>query len=229
MRYLFDSDPDGSYGYYNRLAGETLAVSSPLQRSLLLRAYGARWALDDEGASRPLWRSLTGFSIAGRRLVLSELPDPVPELRFVGREHRRTSLSGALELIRSENFRPETDVVLPGRQDRDASGVVAPARISVEELGPDRASARVDAAAAGHLIFSRTHFRAWRAQLDGRETPVLVANARDLAVAVGPGQHRVRFEYDRMPLCRGVALQAAAFTALLLAALGARSPGAEGR
>ncbi|MGH9317618.1 MAG: hypothetical protein ACRD1P_10985 [Thermoanaerobaculia bacterium] len=229
VRYLFDADPDGSYGYYNRLAGETLAASSPLQKSRLLRAYGARWALDDEGPSRPLWRSLTGLEIAGRRLVLSELPDPVPELRFVGREHRRTSLSGALELIRSEDFRPETDVVLPGRENRNASGGVAPARVSVEELGPDRASARVEAAAAGHLIFSRTYFRAWRAHLDGREAPVLVANARDLAVAVGPGQHRVTFQYDRMPLCRGVALQAAAFAALLLAALGARSPGADVR
>ena len=224
-RYLFDADPDGSYGYYNRLAGETLTASSPLQKSRLLRAYGARWALDDEDAPRPLWRSLTGLAIAGRRLVLSELPDPVPELRWAGREHRRTSLSGALELVRSEDFRPETDVVLPGRWNQNASGGTAAARVFVEELAPDHASARLDALAPGHLIFSRTYFQAWRALLDGREAPVLVANARDLAVAVGSGRHTVKFEYDRAPFHWGVAVQLAVFAFLALAALVPGRPG----
>ncbi len=218
VRYLFDADPDGSYGYYNRLAGETLAASSPVEKSRLLRAYGARWALDDEGAPRPLLRSVTGFAIAGRRLVLSELPDPLPQVRWAGREHRRTSLSGALELIRSEDFRPETDVVLPGRENRAAPSGAPPARVSVEQLLPDRASVGVEAEAAGHLIFSRTYFRAWRALLDGREAPVLVANARDLAIAVSAGLHRIRFEYDRAPFHRGVAIQAIAFVLIALAA-----------
>jgi hypothetical protein len=222
VRYLFDTDPDGSYGYYNRLAGEVLSASSPIQKSRLLRAYGARWALDEEGTVRPLLRPVTGLAIAGRRLVLSELPDPLSELRWAGREHQRISLSAALELVRSEEFQPETDVVLPGRKNRDAPRSVAPARVSVQELAPDRASARVEAEAPGHLIFSRTYFRAWGALLDGREAPVLVANARDLAVSVPPGRHTVEFEYDRAPLCLGVALQAAVFAALSLVALGAK-------
>ncbi len=42
-----------------------------------------------------------------------------------------------------------------------------------------------------------------------------VANARDLAVAVPAGRHRVELAWDRGPFRRGVAIQAAAFLAAL--------------
>src|SRR5207249_275591 len=83
----------------------------------------------------------------------------------------------------------------------------------------DRASADVQAEAAGYVVFGRTYFPAWRARLDGRRVPVLVANARDLAVAVPPGRHRVEFEYDRSPFQTGVTLQAISFLSILLVAL----------
>ncbi len=122
VRYVFDPDPDGSYGYYDRLASEALAASEPEQASRLLRAYGARWVLDEQGGARPFLRPVTGFEVAGRRLLLSEIPDPVAELRWAGRRFRRSSLSGALDLVRSERFLPETDVVLPGRSDQGPEG-----------------------------------------------------------------------------------------------------------
>ncbi|HYR46601.1 MAG TPA: hypothetical protein VER78_06310, partial [Thermoanaerobaculia bacterium] len=60
--------------------------------------------------------------------------------------------------------------------------------------------------------------------LDGRQVPVLVANARDLAVRVPPGTHRVEFVYDRAPFHRGVALQIAAFLAIAFVAARTRRP-----
>ena len=53
--------------------------------------------------------------------------------------------------------------------------------------------------------------------------PVTVANARDLAVAVPAGRHRVEIEYDRRPFRRGVAFQAAALLAALAVAAVTRS------
>ena len=121
LRYVFEADPDGSYGYYNRLASEALAASDPGQAVRLLRAFGARWVLDDQrGGTPPSLRPVTGFEVAGRRLLLSEIPEPIAELRWAGREFRRTSLSGALDLVRSERFEPESDIVLPGRSDRES-------------------------------------------------------------------------------------------------------------
>ena len=221
VRYLFDADPDGSYGYYNRLAAEALSASSPEERSRLLRAFGSRWILAEENERYPTARFVTGVTVAGRRLVLLELPEPAAELRWAGLERRRRALSGALALLRSDRFEPQVDVVLPGSSDGDAAQA-ARARLKVESVEPDAAAARVEAEGAGYVLFSRTYFPAWMARVDGREARVLVANARELAVAVPPGVHRVEFGWDRAPFHRGVALQSAALLLLALAGWSAR-------
>jgi hypothetical protein len=218
VRYAFDSDPDGSYGYYNRLCQEALAASSPAEKARLLRTYGARWMLQDEGPLLPGARAVTGFEIAGRRLLVVALPDPPAELRWASRAVPASSLSGALSLVRADGFDPYSEVVLPGRSDAAGASASPAARLTETRVAADRAGARVDAGAAGHLVFSRTYFGAWKARVDGVPARVLVANARDLAVAVPAGTHRVEFEYDRSPFRRGVALQAAAFLAIAVAA-----------
>ncbi len=223
VRYLFETDPDGSYGFYNRLANEVADASTPAERDRLLRAFGARWALADEGEEHPLFRASTGFAVAGRRLVLYENPEPVAELRWAGRAWRRRSLSGTLELVRSDRFEPSTDVAFPGPRDEDPTQAPSEAGVAIESLGADRAAATIDAAAPGHLLFSRTFFPAWRARVDGLRAPVGVANGRDLAVAVPAGRHRVELEYDRGPFRRGVAIQAAALLAALAAAAATRA------
>jgi hypothetical protein len=217
VRGIFDADPDGSYGWFNRLAGEALTVSTPPERSRLLRAFGARWVLTEEAATYPEFHPVTGFSVAGRRLALLESPGPLPELRWASRERRVASLSGALDFVRTEAFRPETDVVLPGVPGAAAPAETPPARVKPVELRADRASADVEADAPGHVVFSRTYFRAWKATLDGRPAAVLVANARELAVAVPPGRHRIVFWWDRRPFERGVALQIAGLASIALA------------
>ncbi len=218
VRYLFENDPDGSYGYYNRLASEAASASTPADRDRLLILYGARWTLTPEGEEHPLFRPRTGLVVAGERIVLSENDHPLPELRWAGRLWRRAGLSGTLELVRSARFDARGDVALPGRRDADpASGFVA-ATLEAESVRADSAAATVDAHGAGYVVFSRTFLPSWRARVDGRPAPVLVANARDLAVAVSAGRHRVELEYDRGPFRLGVAVQAAALLAAAIAA-----------
>jgi hypothetical protein len=213
-RYLFDEDPDGSYGWVNRIAGEVLTASRPEERARLLAAFGARWVLAPAEEPVPGFRVVTGFSVAGRRLELHEAPRPIPELRWAGREIRRPSLSASLELVRSDLFRPATDVVLPG-SDATAVAGTAPARVTAETVEPDRAAADVGALAPGHLLFSRTFFPSWKANLDGVPVRVLLANGRDLAVAVPAGRHRVEFFWDPTSFRTGVALQLLALLAAL--------------
>ena len=220
--YLFENDPDGSYGFFNRVATEAADASTPVERDRLLRLYGGRWALAEEGEEHPLFQPITGMSVAGRRLVLYENPSPLPELRWAGRAWSRASLSGALDLARSERFQPETDVTFRAAGDADPSGPPTAATVAVESIGADHAAAAVDAAGPGHLLFSRTFFPAWKARVDGAPARVAVANARDLAVEVSAGQHRVEIAYDRGPFRQGVAIQAAAFLAALGVAVAAR-------
>ena len=223
-RYIFENDPDGSYGYFNRLAGEAATASTPAERDRLLVLYGARWTLAEDGEEHPLFRALTGLEVAGKRLVLSETAEPVPELRWAGRAWRRPALSATLDLVRSDRFDPRGDVALPGRSAADPTAPPVPARVQVESAEADRAAATVEAEGDGHLIFSRTFFPSWHARLDGRPAPVVVANARDLAVAVPRGKHRIEFEWDGGPFRRGVTLEAAALlgAAVLAAATRAR-------
>jgi hypothetical protein len=206
-RYLFDEDPDGSYGWVNRIAGEVLTASGPEEQARLLSAFGAQWILAGAGAAMPGYRAVTGFSVAGRRLELHEATSPTPEIRWASRELRRASLSGSLELVRSELFRPASDVVLPGPRDSAAGGVAMPARIAVRSLEANRAVADVDAAAPGHLLFSRTFFPGWKAAVDGAPSKVLLANGRDLAIAVPGGRHRVEIFWNATPFRYAVGLQ----------------------
>jgi hypothetical protein len=229
VRYLFDEDPDGSYGFSNRLAREVLQASTPDQKARMLAAYGARWVLSAESAALPQARPVTGFTVAGRRLVLWELPGAVPELRWAGRAHGRRSLSGALELVRQEGFRPEIEIVLPDRQDRGPAGRTSAARLSDVRLRPARAAAQVRADGPGWLVLSRTYFPAWRATVDGTPARVLIANGRDLAVPVPAGTHRVELWWDETPFARGVGLQAAGVLLVAAAALLGARAGSAGR
>ncbi len=222
VRYLFENDPDGSYGFFNRVVNEAADASTPAERDRLLALYGARWVLAQDSEAHPLFQPRTGLEIAGRRLVLLENPKPVAELRWAGRAWRRAALSGTIDLVRSDRFDPHGDVALPGRRDEDPAVAPAAATLEAERIGADRASATVTAEGAGHLLFARTFFSVWRARVDGQPAPIAVANARDLAVAVPAGTHRVEFEYDRSPFRLGVALQAVALAFAVVAARATR-------
>ncbi|MGH9368575.1 MAG: hypothetical protein ACRD3M_12965, partial [Thermoanaerobaculia bacterium] len=57
---------------------------------------------------------------------------------------------------------------------------------------------------------------------DGRPAAVLVANARELAVAVPSGRHRIAFAWNRAPFHRGAALQGAGLLAVAAALVATR-------
>ena len=80
----------------------------------------------------------------------------------------------------------------------------------------DRIALRVRAGAAGLLVLSETHDPGWRATVDGRETPVLVANHVLRAVAVPAGEVEVVLTYT--PPWLGVGLAVTALGLLALAA-----------
>ncbi|HEY2797939.1 MAG TPA: hypothetical protein VGK26_08635 [Thermoanaerobaculia bacterium] len=219
---LFETDPDGSYGFYNRVASEAAAAADPLERDRLLRLYGARFALAREGGEHPLFHPKTGLSIGDERLVLFEDTHPLPELRWAGRVHSRPSLSSAISLLKSDEFVPETDVLLRGDRFGGPPLPQPAARLSNAVVRASSARVEVDAERVGFVIFSRTFFPSWKANVDGVPAPVQVANARDLAVRVEAGRHHVEIAYDPSPFRLGVIVQAAALLAAIVAAVVSR-------
>jgi hypothetical protein len=218
LRYIFDEDPDGSYGWLNRIAGEVLTASTPEERARLVRVFGGRWALADAESALPGFEPVTGISVAGHRLVLHETA-AAPELRWASRVHRRTSLSGALELARSDVFRPGTDVVLPGKRDEPPGPPSAPASIRVRALEEGRAAVDLLATASGHLLWSRTFFPGWKATLDGSPVRLELANGRDVALAVPAGRHRAEIWWNPSTFRFGTLFQALALAAAVALAM----------
>jgi hypothetical protein len=73
--------------------------------------------------------------------------------------------------------------------------------------------AEVHASAPGLLVWSRSHFGAWRATVDGRRADVALADGHVVGVAVPAGAHVVEVSWPATPLLAGAAL----FTAGALA------------
>ena len=46
VRYMFDEDPDGSYGWVNRAAGDLLTASRPEERAKLITSFRTRFILE---------------------------------------------------------------------------------------------------------------------------------------------------------------------------------------
>jgi len=83
---------------------------------------------------------------------------------------------------------------------------------------PVAAEAVVEAEAQGVVVFARTFLPTWRARLDGGPAPTLVANARDVGIAVPAGRHVVEISWDASPFRRGVVIQAVGLVVALAAA-----------
>lgn len=58
----------------------------------------------------------------------------------------------------------------------------------------------------GYLVLADQNLPGWKAYDKGREVPILLANYMQRAVRVGPGKHRVRFEYQAPGFIAGAAI-----------------------
>ncbi len=200
IRYSYDKDPDGSYGFLDRVFYEALASKPKTEKARLLPAASVRWAITASPATFPGFRPRAETEIAGCRVYVSEAIDPVPVVRASSRIFQRSSLSGAVDLVASERFDPRTDVVLRG-SDRDAAGPSSDARVANPREEANGISADFESSARTVAVFAVTYFRYWRATVDGVAAPVEIADGSFCGVRVPPGRHRVSLFYDERP-CR---------------------------
>lgn len=107
---------------------------------------------------------------------------------------------------------PGTDLraeVALERQPRWPPGTPTPAGqegVGILRDEPGRVVLDVRATRAGLVVLGDTHYPGWRAEVDGQESEVLLADGFVRAVAVGPGRHRVVFSYRPPELGLGLAV-----------------------
>jgi hypothetical protein len=86
------------------------------------------------------------------------------------------------------------------------------------ERTPNRLVFEVEASGPALVVVSENWFPAWRASVDGADTPVLRADHTLRAIAVAGGSHRVEMWYDSPALRSGLRLSLLSLLILLLAA-----------
>ncbi|MFN2132072.1 MAG: YfhO family protein [Anaerolineae bacterium] len=87
--------------------------------------------------------------------------------------------------------------------------------VDLAHYGPDRISLQVETAAQGLLVLTDTYAPGWTARVDGRPTPVYVADHAFRAVVVPQGTHAILFRYDPLSFRIGAALSGLTASALL--------------
>lgn len=215
-RYELNCSAEGLDSFLARVAQGAVANLDDVRRVRLLRAFGVDRLLLErplEPAAEGLVRLLRAQPSYGREIRVYAI-EGAPAVFLAAHVRYAPDINAAIaQLVRPE-FDASTSTVLAGdRVARDwAPGVVRLLGADVESL-----VAEVVAPAGGVLVVERSHLPIYRAWIDGRPAPLLVANLYRMGVEVPAGTHLVRIATDRRPLVAGLAL--AALAALALAGL----------
>jgi hypothetical protein len=68
-------------------------------------------------------------------------------------------------------------------------------RVQIMAYSSRHVEIEVEAASSGLLVLSDTYFPGWKAEVDGKRTPILLTDYLLRGIVVDPGSHRVRFSY----------------------------------
>jgi len=158
-----------------------------------------------------------------------ELPDSTARASLVFEWTVIPDTVTALRTALATGFDPSSRAVLeqdPGiasTADGVGDGSEPPGRAEYANQGPQSARVEVETAAAGVLVIRNVFDPGWRATVDGRPAPVLVADGFLQAVPVPAGRHTVVLGYDDPWIGYGLTGSILSLAALLGAALWARA------
>jgi hypothetical protein len=205
----------------------------PIVNKSLLDLLGARYLLQPSGmeATAPelgdvehdrRWQPIGGDRAPEAHVFvpggLKRLPpytvyenrEAFPRAFVVPRAEPLPRRAGVLAALKTADLR--SIVFLEGFEQQPASGSgmgeLAPARIVSYE--PNHVTVEVDCAAPGYLVLTDPWYPGWMATVDGRAAPLYRADYAFRAVAVGAGQHQVRFRFQPESLKRGKMISLAA-------------------
>lgn len=172
---------------------------------------------------------LTGYPFAAHcRLVGADPPIPIevrsnpdalPRVLIVHEVGSVTDEEAALRAILAPEFDPRREAVVEGPAPQtSAASDPAAERVVLTDYEPTRVVVQVVAQSPGLLVLTDTWDPDWRAEVAGREVPILVTNAMVRGVAVPAGSSRVVFRYRPRAFVAGAWISG--FTAVAVIALG---------
>jgi hypothetical protein len=240
VRSLYDYEPlllERQSEYFRALYGSssagTAGAPAPLEwmtdpmavgaRTRLLDLAAVRYVVLGWGGSRGLAEALQagGMRVVGAddlRLTLLENPHALPRAFVTHRTEAAPPTAELLARLSDPTFDPLRSTFVEGLAPMgdERSPVGHAAQIVTDE--PDRVEIDADLAQPGLLVLADTFAPGWVADVDGRATPIAVANQLFRGVPVAAGHHHVRFDYASHTLAIGVAGSALGWIGIALLA-----------
>jgi hypothetical protein len=200
--------------YVRRQAPDTLRLDCLLGRTNVKYVIGSVGR--DSAAVRVLGEIFNG---SPKPSYLYEDLYFVPRAYVAGTAIFTTNPLETLRRMASPDFDALGNVILaadPG--DSPAVHGSGPAgRVEITERQPNTVALTAELSRPGYVVLLDRYDSNWRAELDGRETPVLRANQLFRAVYTPAGRHALRFRYHQSGLLPGAIISV--LTCLLLAGL----------
>ena len=226
-RYELNHSPEGLDSFFSVSLARAIQGLGDAARLRLLAASGVdTLILDRELApdAAPLVRRVASVPAASPDapgVFVYRLPSAAPPVTLAGRVLRPPQMNRALELLSSPGFDPRTTAVLPGdgQPEVPAETDAAAGRVRVLSDEVEALEVEVTSDAGGVLVTRRAYLDIYRATIDGRPAPTVVANLHRLAVEVPPGEHEVRLWVDRRPTRIGWGLALAGVVGLVAMAI----------
>jgi hypothetical protein len=161
----------------------------------------------------------------------------LPRAYFVDQARQARSWSGdgsPVTQLQQDPYDPERTVLLEGGNAPDSppaqqSSAQPTGTATVRDYQTERVTLDVVARQPGYAVLADRYEDGWRAWVDGREAPILRANAVLRAVAVEPGAHEIVMTYQPPELRYGLLITLGTALSVLLGAAWVAFRGARGR
>lgn len=163
---------------------------------------------------RPWFR----LAFAGRQYAVYENLAALPRAFLVGAAEKLPDKTALLARLADPLFRPDRTALLYDDAGLPPVAESVPGSATVTDYDPNRITVKATTATPALLVLAENWHPDWRAEVDGRPTPVLRAFHTLRAVRLEPGQHEIVFRY-RSPSWRlgsTISLVAAAIVIVVL-------------
>ncbi|MDQ3809162.1 MAG: YfhO family protein [Chloroflexota bacterium] len=224
-----EATPQGEAYVAHLYAAETRLSAALDARTITFTAGEPRVLVQIHGLAVRTASGLYSFDLADRDGLRRLSPTAIandrrlPRAYVLPRTHafslaRHPGLT-ATQLVASPDMDVRREVLIEG----DADAPPRPAEDGPEaipsrlvELGPNALEIVANADVPSYLVVTDFYHRGWSAWVDGRPSPVLIANALFRAVALEPGQHMVELRFEPLSHLVGAVISTVALLALLV-------------
>jgi hypothetical protein len=130
----------------------------------------------------------------GKDIFIYAVRDPVPRFRLVDSVAVESNAKAVLDRVAQGNPNQaaieSADAHSLGEQTQFVGG-----NVSIVQYTPDEIVLDVDHSGSGFLVIANTWSPYWRAEIDGKSTPLIRTNHAQFGLLVGSGERRVRLYY----------------------------------